>query len=185
MAFRMYANFPDLNLQVSDSKAKFIEEPYWNNNITYSDEYRRGFDCREDLLVPGWFECSLKEGGSVVFSASLSQEETAGLKRRFTSGVKAIGEITGYRDQLRRCADSLITDHNGRKKINAGLTWMYTGLLRETLVSLAGLSLYGLDSPKMFEEILTISLLTSRRGFSEEPPRWRRRFIWPARFRII
>ena len=31
---------------------------------------------------------------------------------------------------------------------------MYTGLLRETLVSLAGLSLYGLDSPKMFEEIL-------------------------------
>lgn len=154
MAFRMYANFPDLNLQVSDSKAKFIEEPYWNNNITYSDEYRRGFDCREDLLVPGWFECSLKEGGSVVFSASLSQEETAGLKRRFTSGVKAIGEITGYRDQLRRCADSLITDHNGRKKISAGLTWMYTGLLRETLVSLAGLSLYGLDSPKMFEEIL-------------------------------
>lgn len=154
MSFRMYANFPDLNLQISDSKAKFVSGPYWNMNITYSDEYRRGFDCKEDLLVPGFFECMLKPGASVVFSGSLDQEEPAGLKRRFSAGVKAVGEITGYRDQLRRCADSLVTDHNGRKRINAGLTWMYTGLLRETLVSLAGLTLYGLDNPKMFEEIL-------------------------------
>ena len=47
MAYRLYANFPDLNLQISDSKAKYTEAPYWNMNITYSDEYRRGFDCRE------------------------------------------------------------------------------------------------------------------------------------------
>ena len=37
MAYRLYANFPNLNLQVSDSRAKFIAGPYWNKNITYSD----------------------------------------------------------------------------------------------------------------------------------------------------
>ena len=79
MAFRLYANFPDLNLQVSDARAKFTANPYWNYGITYSDEYRRGFDCREDLVVPGWFESRLKPGDALVFSASLLQEDPAGL----------------------------------------------------------------------------------------------------------
>lgn len=154
MSFRMYPNFPDLNLQLSDARAKFTAAPAWNLNITYSDEYRRGFDCREDLLVPGFFETVLRPGGSVVFSASVMQEDPAEFKRKFAAGVRAAGEITGYRDQLRRCADSLVTEHNGRKKIEAGYSWMYTGLLRETLVALPGLALYGLDSAKAFEEIL-------------------------------
>ncbi len=154
MAFRMYANFPDLNLQLSDARAKFVASPAWNLNVTYSDEYRRGFDCREDLLVPGWFETTLKPGGAVIFSASVMQEDPSEFKRRFAAGVRAAGEIGSYRDQLRRCADTLITEHNGRKRINAGYSWMYTGLLRETLMALPGLALYGLESPKTFEEIL-------------------------------
>ncbi len=154
VAYRMYSNFPDLNLQISDSKAVFKSNPHWNLNITYSDEYRRGFDCMEDLYVPGTFEMSLKSEGSVVLSASLHQEEPASLKRSFNSGVKAIPEISGYRNQLERCADTLIIDHNNRKKIQAGFSWLYTGLLRETLVSLAGLTLYGLKDGKLFEEIL-------------------------------
>lgn len=154
MSYRMYANFPNLNLQVSDRNAKFVTQPYWNNNITYSDEYRRGFDCREDLFVPGYFEMKLKPGESVVVSASLMQENPAEFKRKFNSSIKNKGEAVDYRDQLRRCANRLIIDHNGRKKINAGFTWMYTGLLRETLQSLPGLTLYGLDDPAQFEQIL-------------------------------
>ncbi len=154
MAFKMYANFPDLNLQLSDPRSKFVASPAWNLNITYSDEYRRGFDCREDLLMPGWFETSLKPDGSVVFSASVLQENPAEFKRKFNSAVKTSREICGYRDQLKRCADTLITEHNGRKKVNAGYSWMYTGLLRETLMALPGLALYGLESAKTFEETL-------------------------------
>ena len=154
MSFRMYSNFPDLNLQMSDQKAKFTASPHWNNNITYSDEARRGFDCLEDLFMPGSFECTVRPGGNVILSASVRQETPSEFKRRFTAGVKAMGEITGYRDQLRRCADTLIIDHNNRKRITAGLTWLYTGLLRESLLALPGLALYGLDNPKLFEEIL-------------------------------
>ena len=154
MAYKMYANFPSLNLQVSSSRASFVSSPAWNMGITYSNEYRRGFDCREDLFVPGWFEMKLKAGESVVFSASLMQENPAEFKRKFNDFLHRKGQAADYRDQLRRCANRLITDHNGRKKINAGFSWMYTGLLRETLQALPGLTLYGLEDPKQFEEIL-------------------------------
>ena len=154
VSFRMYPNFPDLNLQLSDKDAEWKYMPCWNNRITYSDEFRRGFDCTEDLFTPGVFASKLGKGGSLVFSASVEQEEPANLKRRFSSYERRIPEISGYRDQLVRCADSLITRHNGVEKINAGLSWMYTGLLRETLQALPGLTLHGLHSPAHFEEIL-------------------------------
>lgn len=152
--YRMYPMFPDLNLQVSDGRAGFVKEPYWNRNVTYSDEYRRGFDCMEDLFVPGYFEINLKEGGCVVFSASLMPEDPSGFKKKFENSIKQKGSAENYRDQLKRCANRLITEHNGKAKINAGFSWMYTGLLRETLQALPGLTLYGLGDMELFERIL-------------------------------
>ena len=154
MSFRLYANFPDLFIQLSDKRAKFAAGAYWNKSITYSDEYRRGFDCREDLMVPGCFEAKLKPGESLVLSASTTQEDPADFKDRFSTFVDEAGEITSYRDQLRRCADTLITNHNNCRRINAGYSWLYTGLLRETLQALPGLTLFGLNDPAQFEEIL-------------------------------
>ena len=154
VSYRLYSAFPDLNMQLSDSKSTFSADPHWYNNVTYSDEYRRGFDCREDLVVPGHFEAKLKPGDSLVFSASTAVEDPKTFKRRFNSYFAKSGSVSSYRDVLLRNADQLIVDHNNRKKINAGLTWMYTGLLRETLWALPGLTLYGFRSPTLFEEIL-------------------------------
>lgn len=153
-SFRMYDAFPDLSLQLSNSKATFEYSPCWNYGITYSDEYRRGFDCTEDLFTPGSFQLAMKEGESLVFSAATKTFAASGLKRTFTRLEKKAPEISGQHDQLVRWADMLISAHNGRKKINAGLSWLLTGLLRETLRTLPGLTLYGKDSPDEFEEIL-------------------------------
>ena len=154
VSFRMYPNFPKLNIQLSDKASGFVYDPVWNLNVTYSDEYRRGYDCREDLFVPGYFEMKLKAGSSVVLSASLEEEVPAEFKKKFTSYLSKKMEVSSNHEQLLRCATLLITNHNGRRKINAGYSWMYTGLLRETLQALPGLALYGLDDPKQFEEIL-------------------------------
>lgn len=154
VSFRMYDNFPDLNLQLSTSQSQFKSMPYWYNGITYSDEYRRGFDCREDLFVPGWFEFSMKAGEAVVFSAATEETRPAGLKRRFADTMAKCPEIKAERDQLLRCARILICNHNNREKITAGLTWMYTGLLRETLQALPGLTIYADGNAKEFEAIL-------------------------------
>ena len=154
VSFNLYDGFPDLNLQLG-CKGTFHENGYWYEGITYSDEMRRGFDCREDLWVPGWFETVLQPGDSIVFSACAGEPvAAAGLKRRFSATVGKIGPITSFHDQLVRNADLLIRDSDGHKQIVAGYSWMYTGLLRETLYSIAGLTLYGKDDPKEFEEIL-------------------------------
>ena len=83
---------PNLSLPPSSpcfEKTVFFKySPMWYKNVTYSDEYRRGFDCREDLLVPGFFELPLEKGESIVFSASTSAVNPAGLKAQFTREVK-------------------------------------------------------------------------------------------------
>ena len=61
VSFCLYKGFPELNLQLS-SKSQFRYMPYWYNGITYSDELRRGFECKEDLFVPGTFVTDLKPG---------------------------------------------------------------------------------------------------------------------------
>lgn len=152
-AYSMYDNFPALNMQMN-GKPHFEESPYWNMQVTYSDEYRRGFDCREDLFVPGTFEVKLAEGKSVIFSASLTEENTKELQGRFKDALKKKWMAEDYHDQLAICADRLITNHNNRKKINSGYTWMGTGILRDSLQSISGLVLYGQKSPEEFEEIL-------------------------------
>jgi len=154
VAYKMYSLFPDLNMQLSDPSAVFVKTPNWNMGITYSDEYRRGFDCREDLFVPGHFEMALEPGKPVVFSASLFRENPSEFTEKFDAGLNRKGREEGFAGQLKRCADRLVTVHNGRRKINAGFSWLYTGLLRETLYSLAGLTLYGLNDPFQYEDIL-------------------------------
>ena len=163
VSFRMYPNFPDLNIQLSDSKAEWKYIPCWNNRVTYSDEFRRGFDCQEDLFTPGVFTLKLAKNGSVVLSASITEANPAGLKRQFNGYLEKLPEISGYHDQLVRCADWLITKHNGVAMINAGLSWLKTGLLRETLLSLPGMTLHGLQNPALFEEILD-NLIAAEQG---------------------
>ena len=155
VAFNMYPGYPDLNLQLSTSASAFKYAPDWYKGITYSDEMRRGYDCREDLWVPGTFETELKPGDSIVFAATAGEPTNAtSLKRKFTATVDKIGPITSFHDQLVRQCNSLIRVDNGKKRIVAGYSWLFTGLLRETLASLAGLTLYANGDTKLFEEIL-------------------------------
>ncbi|MBO5471512.1 MAG: glycogen debranching enzyme N-terminal domain-containing protein [Bacteroidales bacterium] len=153
VSFRLYNGFPDLNLQLS-GKSSFKSQPYWYTGVTYSDEYRRGFDCREDLFVPGTFSLEMKKGDSVVFSASVNEVNPKGLKRKFTDTVKKLGTIDSYHDLLAHNAELFKVEKDGKERINAGFSWLETGLLRETVASLPGLTLYANGDCDEFEKIL-------------------------------
>ena len=153
VSFRLYNGFPDLNLQLS-GKSSFKSQPYWYTGVTYSDEYRRGFDCREDLFVPGTFSLEMKKGDSVVFSASVNEINPKGLKRKFTDTVKKLGTIDSYHDLLAHNAELFKVEKDGKERINAGFSWLETGLLRETVASLPGLTLYANGDCDEFEKIL-------------------------------
>ena len=154
MAFNLYEGFPDLDMQFNTKDVTFVTAPCWYKGVTYSDEYRRGFACKEDLYVPGHFETEMKPGDAVVFSASVDLATPSGLKRKFDSYVAKAAKITTYHEQLVHCADLLKQDRGGHKMITAGFSWLYTGLLRETLEALPGLTLYATGDKAEFEEIL-------------------------------
>lgn len=154
VAFNLYDGFPDLNMQFNTKDVSFETAPCWYKGITYSDEYRRGFACKEDLYVPGHFETEMKPGDAIVFSASVAIANPSGLKRKFDSFVAKAAKITTYHEQLVHCADLLKQDRGGHKMITAGFSWLYTGLLRETLEALPGLTLYANGDKAEFEEIL-------------------------------
>lgn len=154
VAFNLYEGFPDLNMQFNTKDVSFETAPCWYKGITYSDEYRRGFACKEDLYVPGHFETEMKPGDTIVFSASVGLTTPSGLKRKFDSYVAKAARITTYHEQLVHCADLLKQDRGGHKMITAGFSWLYTGLLRETLEALPGLTLYANGDKAEFEEIL-------------------------------
>ena len=153
VSFRLYDGFPDLHLQTSNA-ASFKYQPYWYNGVTYSDEYRRGFDCREDLLVPGTFHMEMKPGESIVFSASVNEINPRGLKRKFTDSLKKMGDVETHHDLLVHNANLFKVHHGDRAQIDAGFSWLETGLLRETIVSLPGLTLYANGDCAEFEKIL-------------------------------
>ncbi len=153
VSFCLYNGFPALNLQTS-AKAVFKSQPYWYNGVTYSDEYRRGFDCREDLFVPGFFSLEMKPGDSIVFSASVNEINPRGLKRKFTDTLKKMDEIESYHDLLVHNAEMFKVHNGDRAQINAGYSWLFTGLLRETVVSLPGLTIFANGDCDEFEKIL-------------------------------
>ena len=153
VSFCLYNGFPHLNMQLS-GQSVFKSQPYWYNGVTYSDEYRRGFDCKEDLFVPGTFQVEMKPGDTVVFSASVDEINPRGLKRKFTDTLKKMGTIDNYLDLLVHNAEMFKCHKGDRAQINAGFSWLETGLLRETIVSLPGLTLYANGDCNEFEKIL-------------------------------
>lgn len=152
-AFKLYEAYPYLYLQFNDARAVFDADPHWYYGITYSDESRRGFDCREDLMCPGVFEVTLRRSRSTIVSASKLEADPKTFATEFRTLASHAHTVSSDRQQLIRCAHSLITNHNDRLKIHAGYSWLYTGLLRETLFALPGLTLCA-DNAGQFETIL-------------------------------
>ena len=151
--FRMYDGFPALSIQTS-VKSEYRHQPYWYKGVTYSNEYRRGFDCREDLLVPGSFTVSLAEGAEVTVSASTEPVEPRSIRPAFAKIQKNATNIGCHREMLLKSISRLKVYKNGKKMITAGYTWLESGLLRETIEALAGLTIYADGNKAEFEEIL-------------------------------
>ncbi len=101
---------------------------------------KRGYEFKEDLYVPGYFELAIKKGESVVFSASTSESEPAGLMRKFNAELKNRVPKDSFKNCLRNAAQQFIVRKQGSTEIKAGFPWL--GIWgRDTFMSLPGLTL--------------------------------------------
>ena len=136
---KLYDGYPGLYMQCS-KPADFIPFPDWYYNIEYMEEQKRGYDYKEDLYVPGYFEMPIKKGESVVFSASTSEIAPGGLKRKFKSEM----DLRIPKDSLKACllnaAQQFIVRKKDSTEIKAGFPWFGTWG-RDTFMALPGLTL--------------------------------------------
>jgi predicted glycogen debranching enzyme len=137
---KLYQDLPELYLQFN-KKIEFIPGPDWYYGIEYIEEQKRGYEFTEDLFVPGYFECHIKKGESVLFSAATFEVENP------QDLVNIYNEVVSHRlprDSFHLClinaAEQFIDWNENGTEIIAGFPWFGSGG-RETFISLPGITL--------------------------------------------
>ena len=148
---KLYEGYPGLYMQFS-KKPEFVHVPDWYYNIEYMKEMERGYDYKEDLFVPGYFEISLKKGEVVIFSASTSESNPVTYKKKFTAELGNRLPRTGYYNCLANSAQQFIVYKNSKTEVIAGFPWFDTWG-RDTFIALPGLTI-AIRNPDSFEAVM-------------------------------
>ncbi len=135
----LYAGYDPVCMQLSVTNAEYVHSPDWFNDLEYAQEAARGYDAHEDLFVPGFFEFSMKKGGSVVFSASTDLVNPKSLTRQFNAELNKRISRDSFQSSLQNAAEQfLVKDSNGWF-VSTGFPWLdHSG--RYGMISLPGLS---------------------------------------------
>ncbi|PLX25724.1 MAG: hypothetical protein C0599_00270 [Salinivirgaceae bacterium] len=136
---KMYEGYPFLYMQLN-SEPEYIHVPDWYYNVEYSEEQARGYDYKEDLFTPGFFEIKLRKKESIVFAAGIDEMKPTGIKHRFTSLRKSRTPRLSYENCLINSAQQFIERHHKTTSLVAGFPW-HSGSARYTMISLPGLTL--------------------------------------------
>jgi len=104
------------------------------------EEQKRGYDFKEDLYVPGYFEMPITKGETIVFSASTSEISPGGLNKLFTSEMNLRIPKDSLKGCLLNAAQQFIVRKKDSTEIKAGFPWFRTWG-RDTFMALPGLTL--------------------------------------------
>ncbi|WP_066632323.1 glycogen debranching enzyme N-terminal domain-containing protein [Labilibacter marinus] len=151
ISVKMYPNLPKLSIQFSKEN-EFVAIPDWYRGIEYIKEERRGYDYKEDLYVPGYFEMPIKKGESIIVSASTKEQKASGLKTKFNKEVDKRIARDGFYNNLLNAAFQFFVDKGKSTTMVAGYHW-YKQRLRDTLIS-APLLTEALHEPELLSKVL-------------------------------
>lgn len=159
---KLYNGYPHLHMQFS-KRAEFIPSPDWYYNIEYIEELKRGYDYKEDLFVPGYFEMPVKKGEVIIFSGStIEVDDPDSLKRKFTAEVAKRIPRNTFKNCLINAAQQFIVRKDKKTEIIAGFHWFGTWG-RDTFISLPGLTL-AIGDVKTCKEVLDTMTLKLKNG---------------------
>ncbi|MBN1338162.1 MAG: glycogen debranching enzyme family protein [Bacteroidales bacterium] len=148
---KLYPGYSPLYLQTSKNPS-YVHLPEWYYGIEYSKEQERGYEFREDLLVPGYLELPLKKGESIIFTAGTEAADPSILKKAYTSERKNRVPRDSFRHCLENAAQQFINKRDNHSEVIAGYPWL-AGAGRDTFVALPGLMLSTGDI-KNFEAVV-------------------------------
>ncbi len=151
---RLYEGYPELHMQFSKN-VEFVPVPDWYYNIEYMEEQKRGYDYKEDLYVPGYFELPIRKGESVIFSASTSEEKPVGLKKKFQVEADQRIPKDSFRNCLENAAQQFLVRRNGDTEVISGFPWLGSRA-RDTFFSLPGITMTLGDISSALEVLKTM-----------------------------
>ena len=151
----MYKEYPELYMQLS-KKNTFVYQPNWYKGLEYYKEAERGYECVEDLYVPGYFEIECKKGDEIIFTASLSECKPATLKRTFNEAVAARLPRDNFYHTLITAAHQFHNNSGKERYLLAGYPW-FKVRARDTFISLPGLTL-SIDELDYFHSVMNTAV---------------------------
>jgi predicted glycogen debranching enzyme len=166
-AARMYDQFPELFMQCS-KKVEYIHAPAWYKGIEYLKEQERGFSYKEDQLVPGWFEMSIKKGESVIFAAGISEVNPKTLKALWEKELKRRSARDTMFGSLKNAASQFYKREGDKCYLLAGYPW-FKSSAREEFLALPGCTM-GIGRPEYWEAIVDKTAVEEIRHFMEGKP---------------
>ncbi|WP_430809606.1 MULTISPECIES: glycogen debranching enzyme N-terminal domain-containing protein [unclassified Carboxylicivirga] len=166
ISLKLYEGFPTLYMQTS-RESEFIHVPDWYHDIEYTEEKKRGYDCHEDLFVPGYFELRMKKEVPIIFAAGTKVANPAFMVRQFNAEIKKWVS----RDSFERCMDNAAELSIARKgkatSVINGLPFLSYSE-RNTYLAIPGLCLARNDE-KTFLSILDATSQKLLHRFSPDP----------------
>lgn len=147
----LYEGYPTLYMQFS-TEAIWHFEPYWYKGFFYDREYERGHECTEDLPVPGYFECNIRKGESIVFAAGDSLTDPGKLLDTFDLAVRERTPRNNFTNCLINSADQYyFRKDDEHAYLLAGYPW-FGVRARDQFMNLTGCT-FGIDKPERFHKI--------------------------------
>ncbi len=161
---QMYPEFPRLYMQFS-KKCEYVHNPLWYKGIEYQKEQERGFDYKEDNLVPGYFELPMKKGESVIFSAGISAVNTRTLTSTWGKEMERRNARTDMFATLKNSAAQFYKREGDKCYLLAGYPWFHA-TAREEFFSLPACTL-GINRPEYWDAIMNCTAVPEVRAFLE------------------
>lgn len=135
----LYEGYPNLYMQFS-KKAEWVNDGHWYKGIEYYKDKDRGIPYKEDLWVPGYFELPIKKGESIIFSASITEEDPETFVQTYDDELKSRTCRTSFYNCLKNSAKQFYLKKPEGMYIMAGYPW-YNVRARDELMALPGCTL--------------------------------------------
>ena len=151
----LYDKYPCLHMQFS-KKNTYVHHPDWYKNIEYYKEQERGYEYKEDLLVPGYFEMPIKKGESIIFSAGISETSPKKLQTFWDEELKRRNHRVDMFSCLKNSAQQFYKREGDKTYLLAGYPW-FGARARDQFVALPGSTLT-IDRMDYFDDIIKTSI---------------------------
>ena len=158
----LYESLPKLYMQFN-KQVTYVHDPHWYEGIRYRKEKERGFEFREDQMVPGYFEVQMRKGESIIFSAGVSELKPSGLKQLWEKEAERRMAKNDMYSWLKNSASQFYKREGDKCYLLPGYPW-YKPNARTEFFAVCACTM-GINRPEYWDVIMNKTAVPEVRAF--------------------